>query len=96
MLTFFSDKSANRSTCISNLVKVYHKCSFVSPCRHGGACEAIEWIYQCNCTVTDYYGPMCETGKNYNIVCVCVCVCLQVCVTALSLYPFVKYLLFPN
>ena len=38
----------------------------MSPCFHGGVCEAVEWIYQCNCADTDHYGPMCETGTKYS------------------------------
>ena len=49
---------------ISNLIQVYHKCSSMKPCRHGAECEAVDWIYQRNCTGTDHYGPMCETGTN--------------------------------
>ena len=38
----------------------------MSPCFHGGVCEAVEWNYQCNCANTDHYGPNCETGIKYN------------------------------
>ena len=45
---------------------VLHKCSpNDDTCHHGGVCEAVNWIYQCNCI--DHHGPKCGTG---NRVCV--------------------------
>ena len=48
---------------------VRHKCSSQSPCPYGGVCEAVDWIYQCNCTGTNHYGPRCETGTKYSNLC---------------------------
>ena len=43
---------------------VLNKCLSKNPCRHGGVCEAVEDNYRCNCTGTNQYGPLCETGTN--------------------------------
>ena len=46
---------------------VFHKCSVVNPCRHGGVCEAVDWTYQCNCAGTAHHGPVCEKGTRYTV-----------------------------
>ena len=44
---------------------VFHKCSSVSPCHNGGVCEAVEGIYQCNCTGTAHHGTVCQKGRKF-------------------------------
>ena len=45
-----------------NILTVHHKCSSNNPCHNDGLCESVENIYQCNCSDTDHYGSLCETG----------------------------------
>ena len=64
---------------IASFYLVYHACSSQKPCHGGGVCEAVGWIYQCNCTNTNHYGPNCETGRKFLNVNLLFHICQSVC-----------------
>lgn len=47
----------------SGLVQKRDLCETDNPCQHGGICSVSDNGLDCDCTSTEYDGPMCEIGK---------------------------------
>lgn len=41
-----------------------NRCEYENPCKHGGVCISTDTGAICECTLTDYTGEFCETGRN--------------------------------
>ena len=62
---FYIIFSWSANTFHNIFLSVHHACSSQKPCHGGVVCQAVGWIYQCNCTNTNHYGPNCKTGRKF-------------------------------